>query len=251
MKLLPTVLIILSIFISFSTEAEKPKNILILVSNVEDMGDPEKHVAKNNLLEVAPPFHVFLMHGYEVEFASPKGGVVPFSSDPIGISSYAIAYEGFLEKANSSIPSRTIDPEDYSGVFIGGGAGPLFDIASDEATLSLIAKIYESGGVIGGCGHGPGGFANVKLSTGEYMVKGKKIAGFPDSTEKSKPWSKQGTLLPFLVESQLRKNGAIALNKETLPDKHAVVIDQRIVSTMFLPSAALVAKEMIELIEKK
>jgi hypothetical protein len=51
--------------------------------------------------------------------------------------------------------------------------------------------------------------------------------------------------LPFLIESQLNKHGAIAQNKQTLQDKHAVVIDQRIVSTMFLPSAALVAKEMI------
>ena len=98
---------------------------------------------------------------------------------------------------------------------------------------------------VGSGGHGAGAFANVTLSTGAFLVKGKKIAGFPDSTEKSKSWAKQGTLLPFLVESQLNKNGAIAQNKQTLKDKHKVVIDQRIVSTMFLPSAALVAKEMI------
>jgi len=47
----------------------------------------------------------------------------------------------------------------------------------------------------------------------------------------------------------LNKNGAIAQNKTTLENKEAVVIDQRIVSTMFLPSAALVAKEMIILQE--
>ena len=75
----------------------------------------------------------------------------------------------------------------------------------------------------------------------------KKVAGFPNSTEQTKSWAKQGTLLPFLVESQLNKNGALAQNKQTLKNKHEVVIDQRIVSTMFLPSAALVAKEMIML----
>ena len=57
----------------------------------------------------------------------------------------------------------------------------------------------------------------------------------------------QGSLLPFLVESQLNKNGAFAQNKETLKDKTEVITDQRIVSTMFLPSAANVAKEMIGL----
>ena len=77
------------------------------------------------------------------------------------------------------------------------------------------------------------------------MVKGKKVAGFPNATETSKSWAKQGTLLPFLIENQLNKNGAIAQNKQTLVDKNAVIKDQRIISTMFLPSAALVAKEMI------
>ena len=76
-------------------------------------------------------------------------------------------------------------------------------------------------------------------------MKGKKVAGFPNSTETSKSWAKQGTLLPFFIESQLNKNGAIAQNKQTLKDKHTVLADQRIISTMFLPSAALVAKEMI------
>lgn len=47
------------------------------------------------------------------------------------------------------------------------------------------------------------------------------------------------------MESQLNKNGAIARNKQTLENKYEVVVDQRIVSTIFLPSAALVAKEMI------
>ncbi|MFT5677129.1 MAG: putative intracellular protease/amidase [Paraglaciecola sp.] len=106
-------------------------------------------------------------------------------------------------------------------------------------------KIYEAGGGIGVGGYGAGAIANVVLSTGEFLVKGAKTAGFPNSNKESKSWAKQGALLPFFVESQLNKNGAIAQNKQTLNIKHAVVIDKRIVSTMLLPSAALVAKEMI------
>jgi hypothetical protein len=44
---------------------------------------------------------------------------------------------------------------------------------------------------------------------------------------------------------------ALAENKETLTDKHAVVVDQRIVSSMFLPSAASVAEEMVRLLERE
>ena len=236
-----------TLFFSVYAQAETAKKILIIASNKIDMGDAEQHDARNNLWEVAPPYHVFVSHGFEVDFASPKGKKVAFNMDPMGISSYTIKYEGFMDKANASLTPAQVDPENYWGVYIGGGYGPLFDVASDPALLSIIADIYQAGGIVGGGGHGPGAFANVKLSSGEFLVKGKRVAGFPDATEQTKSWAKQGTLLPFLVESQLNKNGAIAQNKQTLSNKYQVVIDQRIVSTMFLPSAALVAKEMIEL----
>jgi len=70
--------------------------------------------AKNNLWEYAEPHHVFTMHGFSVDFVSPKGGPVPFSldsdeTDPPGMVSYTIKYERFREKAN-----RTLRPEDLS-----------------------------------------------------------------------------------------------------------------------------------------
>ena len=223
--------------------------ILIIVSNTEDMGDPEKHFAGNNLWEVAPPYHIFVSHGYKVDFVSPTGGKVPFSMDPLGISSYTIKYENFSDNVENSLTPDLVDYKSYKAVFIGGGYGSLFDVANNKNLLSVIANIYENGGIVGGCGHGPGAFANVKLSNGEYMVKGKKVTGFPNSTEITKNWAKEGTLLPVMLENQLRANGGIFQSKTDLNDKHDVVIDQRIVSTMFLPSSAIVAKEMIKQIE--
>lgn len=242
-------MLLLSLFSCKQESAEKGK-ILILVSNTKNMGDPEEHFAGNNLWEVAPPYHIFVSHGYTVDFASPGGGEVPFSMDPMGISSYTIIYEGFNEKVAQSLKPENIKPEDYDAVFIGGGYGPLFDISNNEKLMAAVATIYENGGIVGGCGHGPGAFANVKLSDGAYMVNGKTLTGFPNSTEETKDWAKQGSLLPFTVEDQLRKNGADFQTKEDLSDKHEVLTDQRIVTTMFLPSSAIVAKEMILQMEK-
>ena len=170
--------------------------------------------------------------------------------DPIGISSYTIKYERFNEKVENSLTPDSVDYKKYEAVFIGGGYGPLFDVADNEDMLSIIASIYENGGIVGGCGHGPGAFANVKLSNGEYMVKDKKVTGFPNSTEITKSWTKEGTLLPIMLENQLRANGALFQTKSDLNDKHDVVNDKSIVTTMFLPSSAIVAKEMIHEIEK-
>lgn len=233
------------LFISVGANAVTEQKVLIITSNMIDMGDSEKHDARNNLWEVAPPYHIFVSHGFDVDFLSPKGGKVEFMMDPLGISSYTIKHEGFLEKANRSLTPSQVNPNDYWGIFIGGGYGVMFDVADNKNIHSIISKVYESGGFIGVGGHGSAGIANVMLSNGEFLVKGKKIAGFPNSTETTKSWAKQGTLLPFLIESQLNKNGAKAQNKKTLKDKYEVIADQRIISTMFLPSAALVAKEMI------
>ena len=148
------------------------KKVLIIASNMLDMGDPEKHDARNDLWEYAPPYHVFVSHGYEVDFASPLGGSVPFMREPLGISSYTIKYEGFLSKANNSLASKQVNPREYSAVFIGGGYGNVFDVASNEDLLVIIAKIYESGGVIGSVGHGAGAFANAKLSSGPAPCEG-------------------------------------------------------------------------------
>jgi putative intracellular protease/amidase len=250
MRLNLLLILVVSLISQAWGDLPETKRVLIVVSNVVHMGDSESHDARNNLWEVAPPYHVFLAHGYEVDFVSPKGGSVEFSMDPIGISSYTIKYEGFLDRANSSLAPGDVDSGKYHAVFIGGGYGSLFDVASDQKLLSVIAKIYQAGGVVGGCGHGSGGFANVVLSDGKFMVAGKKVAGFPNATERTKSWAEQGDLLPFLVEDQLRKNGADIVNKENIPDKNDVIVDQRIVSSMFLPSAALVAKEMIRLLDR-
>lgn len=244
-------LLMLSILlITTNAEAKPTKKLLIIASNMVDMGDPDKHDAKNNLWEVAPPYHIFVSHGYDVDFLSPTGGTVPFMMDPLGISSYTIKYENFMDKANASLAPKQVNADDYWGVYVGGGYGTMFDVADNKVIQKIIANVYEAGGVIGTGGHGAGAIANVELSSGEFLVKGKKIAGFPNSTEQSKSWAKEGTLLPFLIETRLNKNGAIAQNKKTLRDKHQVVIDDRVVSTMFLPSAANVAKEMIILHER-
>ena len=222
--------------------AAAKNRVLFVASNVVDMGDPKQHDARNNLWEYAPPFHVFVMHGYSVDFVSPTGGAVEFMMDPVGISSYAIKYENFLGRAGNSLKPEQVNFMDYAAVYVGGGYGTLFDVASNKQLMRIIGNIHDNGGVVGGCGHGPGGFANATLKNGEYLVKGKRVAGFPNATERTKTWADEGRLLPFLVEDQLHRNGARVENKQTLADKHAVVVDQRIVSSMFLPSAALVSR---------
>lgn len=234
--------------------AEEARKVLILASNVLDAGDPERTDARNNLWEVAPPYHVFAMYGYAVDFVSPAGGRLPFSLDvdqvdPPGMIAYAIRYEGFRDKADASLTPDRVDPADYAAVFVGGGFGPLFDVAGDARIQALVARIYEQGGVVGACGHGPGSLAHVRLSDGRPLVAGRRVTGFPNASEEASRRSRQGSLLPFRVEDGLRAAGGLFQTKEDLADKHDIVIDGRLVTTMFLPACAIAAREMVGILE--
>lgn len=246
------------LFITLSTAmaiptagAEEPKKILIVASNVVDAGDVARTDTRNNLWEVAPPYHMFVMHGFEVDFLSPQGGKLAFALDvddvdPPGMIAYTIKFERFREKADNSLRPDQVKADAYAAVFIGGGFGPLFDVARDPKTLDVMRKIYEQGGVLGACGHGPGSFSNLRLSNGAYLVAGKRVTGFPNSSEETSKRSKMGIVLPFRVEDGLRARGALFHSKADLADKHDIVTDQRLVTTMFLPSCAIAAKTVVD-----
>ena len=62
MKNLVLALGIILIGFALPAQAGDAKKILIIASNLEDMGDPDKHDARNNLWEYAPPYHIFVSH---------------------------------------------------------------------------------------------------------------------------------------------------------------------------------------------
>ncbi|RUS19185.1 putative chaperone protein HSP31 [Endogone sp. FLAS-F59071] len=63
--------------------------------------------------------------------------------------------------------------------------GPVFDLYNDEKSHSIAAKIYEQGGVVAALCHGPAAIVNIKLSNGEYLVKGKKVTSFSNKEEEA------------------------------------------------------------------
>src|SRR5690606_11345347 len=114
MRLFTVLLCLLCVWFAVPAAAAQPvKKVLIVASNKLDMGDAEKHEARNDLFEFAPPYHVFLSHGYDVDFVSPQGGAVPIMREPLGIASYTIKYENFLDKANNTLTPAQVKPEQY------------------------------------------------------------------------------------------------------------------------------------------
>lgn len=75
------------------------------------------------------------------------------------------------------------DPNQYDLIFFVGGFGTMWDFPFNENLASTAATIYEKGGFVGAVCHGPIALANIKLSSGSYLVEGKEVAAFCNEEE--------------------------------------------------------------------
>jgi putative intracellular protease/amidase len=82
----------------------------------------------------------------------------------------------------------------------------MFDLANNAASHALVREFYENGKVVSAVCHGPAALVNVKLSDGSYLVAGQRVTGLSDDEEEAMQFTKD---MPFLLESALRKNGAV------------------------------------------
>ena len=78
---------------------------------------------------------------------------------------------------------KDLSGSDYDIVFFVGGFGAMYDFPNDEHVQRLSREVYEAGGVVAAVCHGPIALVNVKLSDGEYLVKGKNVGGFCNEEE--------------------------------------------------------------------
>ena len=78
----------------------------------------------------------------------------------------------------------------------------MFDLATDATSRRVAAAFFEKGKVVAAVCHGPAAFANVTLSNGEHLLKGKKVTGFSNAEEDAMDKSK---LMPFALETKLNE----------------------------------------------
>lgn len=116
-------------------------------------------------------------------------------------------------------PLSNFKAADFDAIFYPGGHGPVFDLVKDPKSQELIRDFYEAGKPTAAVCHGPVVFTYVKLSNGEYMVKGKTVNGFTNTEEEQ-----AGLLdaMPVLLETELQANGATFVKADPWAPKVAV-----------------------------
>lgn len=194
------------------------------------------------LPEIAHPYAVFTKAGYEVEFASPKGGKIPLDgvdlTDPVNAA--FMEDKNTVERLNASIASKDVVPTRYQAIFFAGGHGAMWDLPEDEPFKAATARIYEGGGIVAAVCHGPAALVDVKLSNGAYLVANKDVSAFTNDEERT---VKLDAVVPFLLEDKLVAHGA---HHQPAPNwQKKVVVSERLITGQNPASATGVAEAIV------
>src|SRR5689334_10968643 len=142
------------------------------------------------LEEFAAPYFTFLDAGADVTVASPRGGAPPLdpkSDTPEGQTEATTRFKktpAAQEVLAHTMKLKDAKADDYDALFYAGGHGPLWDLALDPTSTSLIESFYKAGKTVAAVCHGPAVLHNAKVD-GEPLVKGKRVTGFSNSEEEA------------------------------------------------------------------
>ena len=186
-------------------------NILMVLTSHDQLGNTGKKTGFW-LEELAAPYYAFLDAGADITLASPKGGQPPLdpkSDEPDSQTDETRRFHADTAAQAalaSTIKLDTVNQEAFDAVFYPGGHGPLWDLANDKHSVSLIEQTLQAGKPVALVCHAPGVLRDVKNADGTPLVKGKKVTGFTNSEEEGVGLT---DVVPFLVEDVLKQNGGL------------------------------------------
>lgn len=183
--------------------------ILIVLTSHDTLGNTGRKTGFW-LEELAAPYYVFKEAGAELTLVSPKGGQPPLdpkSNEPSFQTDETRRFEADAEAKAAlanTIPLSDVLFEEFDAVFYPGGHGPLWDLAEDRDSISLIENTLNAGKPVTLVCHAPGVLRHARKSDGSPLVAGKKVTGFTNTEEEAVGLT---DVVPFLVEDELIKNG--------------------------------------------
>jgi putative intracellular protease/amidase len=206
-------------------DARRPKRVAIVIANpsVNALGQPVGFWWS----ELTHPYFLFAEQGYQVEIFSYFGGKAVADGysnpgDPSRWQSEDLISSGFMvnpelvKLVETTRPAKEIDVDRFDAIVIAGGQAPMVTIEKAIDTQKKFVEFYEKGKVAAALCHGSAILRYAKLSSGEYLVKGKTVTGFANVEEDfgRDAGVKYGFLKPgqelftWRIETELKKLGA-------------------------------------------
>jgi putative intracellular protease/amidase len=177
--------------------------------------------------ELAHPYLAFSERGYQVEIFSPDGGRCEGDamSDPRDASGYSetdivsmgfIASPKLMAMVENTPPIRALKVDDFDAVLVAGGQGPMFTFEAAVELHERFVEFYEAGKIACAMCHGAAILRFARLSSGDYLCKGKTVTGFANVEEDfadNAVWSmgalpRDKHVMPWRIEDALKDLGA-------------------------------------------
>ncbi|KAG6556501.1 hypothetical protein Mapa_001827 [Marchantia paleacea] len=186
------------------------KRILILSTSHDQLigGDPTGLWAE----ELVAPYYIFKEAGAHVDIISVKGGKIPLDEGSLAEGMVTPEVKTFLKEdslrsylENTKPVSEFKDAaQSYDAIYLPGGHGVCFDVASDKTCISLVESFWAANKVVGAVCHGPCGLVEVKDPSGNPIVKDRTVSGFTNTEEEAVGKTDK---VPFLLETRLIELG--------------------------------------------
>jgi putative intracellular protease/amidase len=220
------------------------RKILMVLTSNDDLGGLRK--TGYYVPEAAHPYEVFKANGYTVDFVSPKGGEPPKDGYKAEDASQVKFLEDNKSKLANTLMPEQVNANEYDAIFYAGGHGTMWDFPNNSKLAEIAASIYEKGGVVSAVCHGPAALVNLRLSNGDFLVKGKTVAAFTNAEEEAVKLTK---VVPFLLESKLTELGA---NHVAAPNfQENVQTSERLITGQNPASAKGVAEAVVKVLEQQ
>lgn len=222
------------------------KKILLVVTNVDRYADGHTPTGLW-LSELTHIYHSAGDEGFDITIASPKGGVTPVDPEslkPLVLDSISKAYwdnSAFRDLLQHTESLQEIAGQQFDCIYLAGGHGTMYDFPENVILQHIISDHYERGKLIAAICHGVGGLLNVRLSNGEYLIKGKKLTGF-DWFEES--IARRKKKVPFNLEAALKARN-VDYQKAFIPMTSKVVTDGKLITGQNPFSSKAMAKAVV------
>jgi len=222
--------------------------ILMLLTSHSTMGNTGKKTGFW-LEEFAAPYYVFRDNNVEITLASPQGGQPPVDPNSTVAEAQTDATKRFEndEEAKKQLAGTqrlyALNPEDFDAIFCPGGHGPLWDLAEDERSISLIESFSRRNKPIGCVCHAPAVLQHAMDPDGNPIVREKKVTAFSNGEEAAVQLTE---VVPFSVEDMLKANGGLYSKGE---DRQShIEVDGMLVTGQNPASSAAAAEALLKLL---
>ncbi len=220
------------------------KKILFVLTSHDQLGDTGNKTGFW-LEEFAAPYYFLKDKGVAITLASPKGGQPPIDPKSELPDFQTPTTQRFQDDPETqailakTIPLASLSHQEYDAVFYPGGYGPLWDLANNEDSITLIESFYNSDKPVASVCHGPAIFQQTKDADGKPLVEGKKVTAYSNSEEEAVDFTE---IVPFSVEDMLKENGGIYSKG---PDWNPYALEDGLVITGQNPASSELVAELL------